>query len=161
MILAVRLNLYLSRYRIAFAFSNFLCPHSQQISLRLPCPNRHEYGFTVFHINNNEGLGANYFPMVLLSSFGYTQKPKLTMLPFWLESVSIFDSSDLTRFIVDSHVFTLPSKPSALPRNARSSALPSRVRLHLSIGLHCQSGFRHHIAVNACTPRLLPEERQV
>jgi len=50
--------------------------------LRLPCPDRHEYGFTVFHINNNEGLGANYFPMVLLSSFGYTQKPKLTMLPF-------------------------------------------------------------------------------
>jgi hypothetical protein len=82
MILAVRLNLYLSRYRIAFAFSNFLYPHSQQVSLRLPCPDGHEYGFTVFHINNNEGLGANYFPMVLLSSFGYTQKPKLTMLPF-------------------------------------------------------------------------------
>src|SRR5690606_23250767 len=88
-------------------------------------------------------------------------KTKTDHVAFWLESVSIFDSSDLTRFIVDSPVFTLPSKPSALPRNARSSALPSRVRLHLSIGLHCQSGFRHHIAVNARTPRLLPEERQV
>ena len=83
------------------------------------------------------------------------------MLPFWLESVSIFDSSDLTRFIVDSPLFTLPSKPSTLPRNARSSVLPSRDRLHLSIGLHCQSGFKHHITVNACTPRLLPEEWQV
>jgi len=79
-----------------------------------------------------------------------------------VESVSIFDSSDLTRFIVDSHVFTLPSKPSStLPRNARSSVLPSRALLHLSIGLHCLSGFKHHIAVNACTLRLLPEERQV
>ena len=27
--------------------------------------------------------------------------------------------------------------------------------------LHCQSGFKHHITVNACTPRLLPEEWQV
>jgi hypothetical protein len=37
----------------------------------------------VFHINNNnKGLGVNYFPMVIISSFGYTQKPKLTMLPF-------------------------------------------------------------------------------
>ena len=33
--------------------------------------NMHEYGFTVFHTNNNEGLGANHLPMVLLSSFGY------------------------------------------------------------------------------------------
>src|SRR5664279_1204613 len=96
-----------------------------------------------------KGLGANYLPLVLISPFGYTQKPKLTILPFWLESISIFDSSDLTRFIVDSHMFTLPSKPSTLPRNARSSALPSRARLHLSIGLHCQSGFKHHITVNA------------
>ena len=53
------------------------------------------------------------------------------------------------------------SKPSPLPRSARSSALPSRVRLHFSIGLHYQSGFNHHMTVNACTLRLLPEERQV
>jgi hypothetical protein len=51
-------------------------------SLRSACHYWQRYEFTVFHINNNEGLGANYFPMVLLSSFGYTQKPKLTMLPF-------------------------------------------------------------------------------
>jgi hypothetical protein len=89
------------------------------------------------------------------------RKHQANHVAFWLESVSIFDSSDLTRFIVDSHVFALPSKLCALPHNARSSALPSRVRLHLSIGLHCQNGFRHHIAVNACTLRLLPEERQV
>jgi hypothetical protein len=137
-------------------------PALPQPSLRSACHCWQRNGFTVFHINNNnEGLGANYFPMVLLSSFGYSQKPKPTILPFWLESISIFDSSDLTGFIVDSQVFTLPSKPSTLPRNARSSVLPSRARLHLSIRLHCQSGFKHHITVNACTLRLLPEERQV
>ena len=161
MILAVRLNLYLSRYRIAFAFSNLLCPHSHQFPLRSTCLNRQKYGFTVFHINNNEVLGANYFPMVFVILVWLYAKTKTNHVAFWLESVSIFDSSDLTRFIVDSHVFTLPSKPSTLPRNARSSVLPSRVRLHLSIGLHCQSGFKHHITVNACTLRLLPEERQV
>jgi len=89
------------------------------------------------------------------------RKDQTNHIAFWLESISIFDSSDLTRFIVDSHVFTLPSKPSTLPRNARSSVLPSRARLHLSSGLHCWSGFKHHITVNACTLRLLPEERQV
>jgi len=56
------------------------------------------------------------------------------------------------------HEIGLPTESVA---NAHSYALPSRVRLHLSIGLHCPSGFKHHITVNACTLRLLPEERQV
>ena len=162
MILAACLNLYLVHYRIAFAFSNLPCPHSHQLSSRSTCLNRRKYGFTVFHINNTEGLGANCLPMVFFVVLVWLfAKTKTNHIAFWLESISIFDSSDLTRFIVDSHMFTLPSKPSSLPRNARSSVLPSRARLHLSIGLHCRSGFKHHITVNACTLRLLPEERQV
>lgn len=73
----------------------------------------------------------------------------------WLESVSILDSSDLTGVIIDSRVFALLPKLSTLPSNARSSDLPSRVRFHLSIGLRCWSGFKHRIAVNTCTLRLL------
>ena len=64
-------------------FSNFLYP----IHNRFPCGYLAQIGMNTglpcFRINNtNEGLGANYFPMVLLSSFGYSQKPKPTMLPF-------------------------------------------------------------------------------
>jgi hypothetical protein len=80
---ALRRNPYPFHYRTAFAFFHHPMPALQRPSLRSACHYWRRNGFTVFRINNNnEGLGANCLPMVLLSSFGYTQKPKLTMLPF-------------------------------------------------------------------------------
>lgn len=54
-------------YRVAFAFSDVLCPHFQQPSSRLACHchigQRRRYGFTEFHTCHKDGLGPAYSPV--------------------------------------------------------------------------------------------------
>jgi hypothetical protein len=48
------------------------------------------------------------FPGGSTSSLGHSVKPRPVHTPFWLLPISIFGSFTVTRFITDSHTFTLP-----------------------------------------------------
>ena len=94
-------------------------------------------------------------------SLGYMRKPSPPTLPVWLKPVSIFGLLEITEFIISSHMFTSTPKPSPLPPNAGSSALPSRVPLHpFGVGYIVRAASHRVITDLACAPRLLLEKQQ-
>jgi hypothetical protein len=122
----VRAVPYPPDYRAAFAFSGLLYPHPQQRTSRLACLFGQGYGLTVFRVSNNGRLAANFLPVVVLSSFGYYRNPKLThcaVLARACQHVWLFQANEIYRWFT----YVQPtSKPSTLPRHARSSASPLR-----------------------------------
>ena len=55
MILLFLLNPYPLHYKVAFAFSILLCPHTHQPTLRFAYPFGETYGFTTFRLNTCVG----------------------------------------------------------------------------------------------------------
>lgn len=89
-------------------------------------------------------------------------KAKTIRLPFWLMPFSSFGMSLVTGFITDLPKLTFLPKPSPLPREARSSALPSRVQLHpFGMGYIVRMAPDKAVTGPACTPRLPLEEQRV
>jgi hypothetical protein len=61
------------------------------------------------------GLGAASPPGESCSAFRELAARKPSPLPFLIQVTSLFHLSILTRFISDSHVFSIPFVPGSLP----------------------------------------------
>ena len=120
------LNPYSSHYRTTFAFSDILYPHIHRLSLRLACPCGRIYGLIVFHVNNTGRLGGGSFPGRLCFRLRSeeSQDRSLTILVTAYKHLWQFKDNEIYHHFTYVHH---TSKPSSLPRNARSSASASRL----------------------------------
>lgn len=81
-------------------------------------------------------------------------------VPFWLKP-SIFGFFELTRFIIDSHVFTI--LPSLAPHRVMLAVPPCPHGVSFTLtgmGYIVRVASDPAVTSNACTPRLLREEPQ-
>ena len=155
------LNPYSSDYRTTFAFSDILYPHIHQLSLRLACPCGRIYGLIVFHVSNIRRLGGSSFPVCLCFRLPKSkgQDRILTILVTAYQHFWQFADYGIYHYFTYVHH---TSKPSSLPRYARSSASTSRLRLRpFGVGYIVRGASDPAVTGHACPPRLLLGKQQV
>jgi len=103
---------YPPRYKVAFAFSIFLCPHLHRNASRRSYLLRGEV--RVYHVPRTyqDGLGSACSPMVFVCLRQVNRKHLHLTMYLLVEPVSIFGSIWLTTFISSSYVLAIPSDPS-------------------------------------------------
>ena len=73
------------------------------------CPRREQYGFATFRLQKYAGLGACLRPGGVWVTKAHGRRAVPTSITVWLKRTSHFRSFQLTIFIADSNVFTIPT----------------------------------------------------
>jgi len=156
------LNPYPPDYRAAFAFSDLPYPQLHQPSLRLTCPWWAERRAYPVPLTWRRKFRCRLYPGELIALAEQWKNVQTAHGRFFVKPVSIFGLFPVTRFIADSLVFTM--LPSLAPCRVMLAASWRPCGLCFTLpgsGYVVRVASDVAVASHACTPRLLPEERQV